>query len=142
MVITDSPTSFEEKLRKFGTGASFAPIKAAIDINKLKDKDFYFTGVCKIPTTPDNKSDVAKDFKQYLQKEIDLLKPPVIILMGQEAIKMFFKDEKPEPGSVIYNPDIDTSFIIGVNPGRVYFNPEMQNVVNDIFERAKEIIGE
>jgi DNA polymerase-3 subunit alpha len=80
----------------------------------------------------------------FLFKEIEVLKPPVIVLLGNASIKAFFPDIK-KPGEAIghkaFSGQLDATVIVGFNPTRLYHNPEMTDQLTAVFQSAAELVN-
>jgi len=77
-------------------------------------------------------------------KEIEVLKPPVIVLLGNASIKAFFPDAK-KPSEMIghkaFSTAYDATVICGFNPTRLYHNPEMLEQLTKVFQSAAELVN-
>lgn len=79
----------------------------------------------------------------YLQREILAMKPPVIVLLGPQAIKTFFPDIKglaDHIGRKTYSADMDATIIIGFKPTQLYHDAEKREVLTKVFSEAKALI--
>jgi DNA polymerase-3 subunit alpha len=79
----------------------------------------------------------------YLMKEIEVLKPPVIVLLGNASIKAFFPDaKKPSEmiGHTAFSAALDATVICGFNPTRLYHNPEMIEQLTKVFQAAADLV--
>lgn len=145
MVITDAPTNGEERDGALTSGNSFISIQEALDSADLGKRDGYWTSLIKRTKkgkqiTPD---EIAR-YQPYLKQEIELLKPPVIVLLGSTVVRHFlpeFKGKASEAaGEVVYSKEYDANLVIGFSPGEIYHNPEKQDDLNKVFSRVAEII--
>ena len=81
---------------------------------------------------------------QYLQKEIELLKPPIILVCGAKSLRYFAPSLKGGmaelAGKVIYDPKIDASIIIGINPGMIFFDGSKIKLLQAAVQQLKDLI--
>lgn len=144
MVVTDAPNANEEQNGMTDTQA-FSPVTLALDLTGLSKSDGYWTALIKRAkkgkqVSPD---EIAK-YSPYLAREIELLKPPVIVAMGSATVRHFFPDFRGKAseaaGQVIYHKELDANIVIGFSPGEIYHAPEKQLDMNKVFERVYEIL--
>jgi len=154
MVITDAPTKDECDEGKIGKGRSFAPISEAMHLAGLDHNEGYYTCLSKAPKVKTeaadgkDKSEITNDqmemFLPILRKEIDLLKPPVIVCLGSTTARQFIKGMKgsivDNCGTVVFDPTMDASIVVGISPGMIYFDNTKQALLNDVFSKVAEII--
>jgi DNA polymerase-3 subunit alpha len=138
MVIFDGPSSGEERQGAFTWGDNFRWVADAMSEHGLERSDGYWTGLIKRPK--EGKQVSPKEIElygPYLDKEIDLLKPPLIVLLGSMTVRNFFPDFKGKAsdsaGKIIYSKRYDANFVIGFNPGEIYHDPDKQLALNDVF---------
>jgi DNA polymerase-3 subunit alpha len=146
MAIFDAPTSSEESIGMISYGNNFTSVSHALADADLSRADGYWTSLIKRPKEGKQVSpDEIKTFVPYLTKEIELLKPPLIVLMGTQSVRHFFPDFKGKAseagGKVIYDKATNTNFIIGFNPGEIYHDPDKQQLLNDIMNTVSTIIS-
>lgn len=145
MTIFDAPTNSEEVNGVLTYGNNFGTIKMALADNGLERSDGYWTSLIKRPKEGKQVSvDEIKRYSEYLNKEIEILRPSVIVLMGTQTVRHFIPGFKgkasDEAGKVIYNEALDCNMIIGFNPGEVFFDPEKQDLVNDIYYQVESML--
>lgn len=145
VVIFDSPNKADLAAGKFAANRQFEAISEALITAGVNKEDGYWTGLLK--TAKENSKEItAEEFSNNLpiiQRELQLLKPEIIVLMGTETIKYFAKDiKKPSEavGQSFYDPNYDATFIIGLNPGVIYYHPEKQKDLNAVFQKVANMI--
>lgn len=129
MMVFDSPTYQEGKKDKMLEGDNGAYIKAALKDVGLSANDGYFTSLVKAPKPAGSKgltNDQINGCTGYLKREIEILKPAVIVAMGTNAVRYFVPGIKGAPGDyagkVIFDPELDASIVLGVNPASLHFD--------------------
>lgn len=144
VVIFDGPNKSDLSSGKFANVRQFEAISTALNVAGITKEEGYWTGLMKTPkeqkeiTTPELALNLP-----LLQRELQLLKPEIIVLMGPDVIRQFAKDvKKPSEaiGQSFYDAEYDATFIIGMNPGMIYFRPEKQKDLNSVFEKVATMI--
>lgn len=144
VVIFDGPNKSDLSSGKFANVRQFEAISTALNVAGITKEEGYWTGLMKTPkeqkeiTTPELTLNLP-----LLQRELQLLKPEIIVLMGPDVIRQFAKDvKKPSEaiGQSFYDAEYDATFIIGMNPGMIYFRPEKQKDLNSVFEKVATMI--
>jgi DNA polymerase-3 subunit alpha len=148
MVVTDAPNFKEERDGKLLAGDSADIIKACLKDVGLKVSDGYYTTLVKSAKPREQKllsNAQINACKGYLAQEIDILKPPVIIAMGGNAIRYFAPDIKGNPadlaGKAIYRADLDATIIFGLNPGMLFHDPSKISLVQAVFATLSETLS-
>jgi DNA polymerase-3 subunit alpha len=145
MVITDGPSSGEAKTGQFTFGDNFGTIFTALREAGLERADGYWTGLIKQPKEGKQVSPAeTAEGLPILLKEIELLKPTLIVLMGSTVTRVFFPDLKGKAfdsaGKIKYFPEYDANVMIGFNSQEIFYDPDKQMTLNDMFARVASII--
>ncbi|WP_408698452.1 uracil-DNA glycosylase family protein, partial [Acinetobacter baumannii] len=81
----------------------------------------------------------------HLAKEIELLKPPVIVALGSQSIRYLLPDVKVSPsdlvGMTFYNPKLDATIVCGLNPQQCHFDPTKLEGLVKAFKEVADIIS-
>lgn len=146
MVLLDCPTKHDERAGKILEGDSGKAVKEALKLAGLSMNDGYFTTFVKVPKKGAQLSnDEILASRPFLDREIELLKPPVIVCLGGTSARTFCPDEKGGimelAGKVRYDKALDASIVIGISPGMLYHDPSKQTVLNDVFAKVAEILS-
>lgn len=148
MVVFDSPNWKEERAGKMLEGDSADVIKACLKGVGLTAADGYYTSLVKSAKPKDQKqlaNEQINGCSKFLQQEIDILKPPVIIAMGSNAVRWFSPGVKGTPsdlaGKVIYRADLDASVIFGINPGSLFHDPSKVKLIEAAFEKLGQLLA-
>lgn len=148
MVVFDSPSWKEGKAGKMLEGDIGTYLKVAFKDVGLDFNDGYFTSLVKSPKEKDAKvltNEQINGCSEYLTREIDILKPPVILALGSNAIRYFAPGTKGQPaelaGKVIYRSDIDASVVFGLNPSSIFFDPGKGKLLLDACYKLNELIS-
>lgn len=145
MVITDAVTKQEEKAGTMMNGSNADYIKAAIEEAGGKwNKGYYYTALAKVPKS-DKKltAEELRNWKPLLDKEIEIMRPPIIVAMGSEIARLLIPDLKGPitelAGKVVYNKDLDANIVVGMTPGMIYVKPETADIMTKVFEVVREL---
>lgn len=146
MVILEAPSSKDEKKGKLFESDSALPVKEAIKAAGLTTNDLYITSFLKVPKKDKQitNEEIAAS-RPWLDKEIEILKPGLIIALGSNVSRTLCPDERGSimdlAGKVVFDRKLDASIILGINPGMVAFDPAKQETLDAIFIRAAELIS-
>ncbi|TXM96259.1 DNA polymerase III subunit alpha, partial [Methylobacterium sp. WL103] len=150
MVIADAPSKGEDEsgymlfLKKKSGGEINEWIKAALDANGMTRSEAYWTALCKRPK--EGKQLTAAEigrYSGYLMREIEILKPPCIVLLGSATVRHFLPDFKGKAsevaGEVVYSKVLDANLLIGFAPGEIFFEPAKQAKLDEVFAVAQSL---
>lgn len=144
MIVSDAPNFGEAKTGRFGKGQSCEHLIAALTANDLNRGDVYITGLLKRPK--DGKIITAGELKRYLpylERELEITKPPVIVTLGSASVKHFLPKLKGSPmdfiGRSFYDQKRDCVIIVGFNPGMVFHDPAKLDLLISVFETATRL---
>lgn len=145
MVVTDCPTYFEEKEGLSMKGKSSDYLKRSLKKAGLKVSDGYYTSLCKVKKEGKQLSNAEiNNFSPTLEREIELLNPPVIIALGGGAIRHFYPDVKGGigdlTGRVEYDKERDCNVAFGINPQMIYPRPEMQETLDELIANVADMV--
>ena len=147
MVISDAPSNGEEREGRMAFGNSFEYVSEALHECDLSRSDGYWTALIKRPKAGKQVSpEEIRAYVPYLEKEIELLKPPTIVLLGSQTVRHFFPDFKGKAseaaGKVVYLAKYDANVVIGFNPSEIFFDPDKQALLNEVFSMVASIHGD
>ncbi len=144
MVVTDCPNFSEENDNKMLSGKASNYVREAIKQAGLEVGQGYFTSLVKakkVETLLSNEQ--INGCKPFLELEIDILKPPIIVMLGNSVIRELTPNIKPgadSVGKVVYDPDRECSLFVGFNPAAITFDTGKQDILNDLFAQVAEAI--
>lgn len=147
MIVFDSPTWKEGVAGKLMEGDIASYMKAGLKESGLNFADGYFTTLVKSPKEKEAKGlsmEQINGCSGWLAKEIELLKPPVIVAMGSNAIRYFAPGTKGNPaelaGKTIFRPDLDASVIFGLNPSSIFYDLGKAKLLQDVCNKLSELV--
>ncbi len=147
MVVSDCPTQDEERAKRFTEGQSFQFVAAALKVAELSKGDAYWTALVKKrkvgkSLTPSE----IKTYQKFLDREVELLKPPVILTLGSAAARYFVPDLKGDMmdhvGRTFYSEKMDAMIVIGFNPMMIHFDNDKFDILAECFELVRTMIIE
>lgn len=146
MVLFDAPSwKDEQNLRLMDSGGDEA-VKIALKSAGFSLNDAYFTCLSKTAKQGGelSKQQIAES-KNFLDREIELLKPPVILCLGSASFRSMLPAQKGGvielAGTVVYVKELDASVVIGISPGMIFHDASKQSVLNDSFQRVAELLS-
>lgn len=146
MVVTDSPNAEEEAMGSMGMARSYGAVMDAMMDADFTMQDVYWTSIIKRPKSGKQTSaEEISTYKPYFDRELEMLKPTVIVLLGSQSVRQFipaFKGKVSDlAGDVLYFKDLDANVVIGFNPGEIWHAPEKQDNMNKVFAVVKELLS-
>jgi DNA polymerase-3 subunit alpha len=146
MVVSDCPTWQEEKKDKLLEGDAASYVKGAIVRAGLSAADGYYTTLVKA-----KKSDKfltngqINGCSQWLNRELELIKPAIIVALGSASIKRFVPGLKggvtEVVGKTFYDPTLDATIVCGINAQQIGFHPDKQEVLDAVFAQVADILS-
>ncbi|WP_034619342.1 uracil-DNA glycosylase family protein [Chitinibacter tainanensis] len=145
MAVIDAPSFRDERNGKVLTDSMEDVTRTALGVNYLTFDNGYWTALVKSPKPKDEKfladAQIAA-CSQYIEREIEILAPPVIVTLGSAATRYFLPDaRKPEPGTAIFSAKYNATIIVGISPGQVLFDDSKQATLNEVFRRVAEAVN-
>lgn len=145
MIISDAPGAEEEGNGMIGFARSNNAVLSAMQDADFAMPDVYWTALIKRPKRGGQiTSEEIAAYKPYLMREIEILKPTVIVTLGSVVTREFLPALRGKvsdvAGDCIYFKDLDANVVLGFSPGQIWHNPEMQDQMNKIFQVVKELI--
>lgn len=145
MIIQDCPNHDDDADGIMGDARNVECVIDAMSQHGLEKKQVYWTALVKRPKADKQISpEEIKTYLPYLEREIDIVKPPIIVLLGTGAVRHFLPDLKGKAsdnaGQVFYSKDHDCNFVVGFNPGELYFAPEKMDQLVEVFARVVDLL--
>lgn len=146
MVVSDCPSWQEEKADKLLEGDAAGFVKAAIKDAGLNVGDGYYTTLVKAKKSDKFlTNEQINGCRKYLERELELIKPPIIVALGSATVKHFLPGVKGSTaelaGKVVYDSKLDASIVCGINAQQAIFDPTKADVLAGIFEKVAEILS-
>ncbi|XPV67569.1 MAG: uracil-DNA glycosylase [Halarcobacter sp.] len=95
MFIGDEPTKSEDELNSFFVGKSGELLRKMIEnVLPLKKEDIYITNLVKCKSLNGIESSHYSSCSSYLHKQIDLIKPKLIVTLGEKSYHYLYNDKQ------------------------------------------------
>ena len=146
MIVTDYPNYSETEDLQMGAGEASEALIKALKKSKLGLKDVHLTALVKCPKEKgqDITNEMIRVYGECLQKEIEILKPPVILSLGSKNARFFIPDLRGKwdenCGKDFYIKDTDATLILGMAPGMIYFDKSKQKILDKLIEQVAVLI--
>lgn len=145
MIITDCPTWQEDSRGELMDNKSGLYVKTALKEAGLSMRDCYFTTLVKsIKEGKQLTNEQINGCSPYLHKEIEWLRPPVIIALGSATVRHLVPGVKGGfaelCGQVHYSSDLDASIVFGLNPQMIFHDGDKQLMLNDAFKKVASMV--
>jgi len=146
MVVTDCPTWQEEKADKLLEGDAAGYIKEAIRKAGLNPAEGYYTTLVKAKKSDKFlTNEQLNGCSQWLNRELELIKPPIIVALGSATIKRFVLGTKGGTselvGKTVFDPTLDATIVCGINAQQIGFDPDKQEVLDAVFAQVADILS-
>lgn len=146
MVISDCPTWQEEKKDKLLEGDAAQYVKLAIKNAGLNVAEGYYTTLVKAKKSEKFLTNgQINGCSQWLNRELELIKPSVIVALGSSTIKRFVPGLKGGVGEMvgktIYDATLDATIVCGLNAQQIGFDPDKQEVLDAVFKQVADVLS-
>ena len=147
MVVYDNPNYKEGKADRIFTGDRATIVKEVMKEYGINPSEGYYTSLVKGVPEQGNKIGNAEIIQcsKYIDREVELIKPSVIITLGTESMKYFVPEVKKSSlelsGSFVYDKEKDATIVFGINPSMLYFDSTRIEQLKKTFEVVSEIIS-
>lgn len=144
MIVTDYPSFSEVEKGQMTLGNGFDYVKHALAQAGIAKQECYVTSLVKCAKEKGKEitMEQVKQYADYLTKEVELLKPAIIVALGGKSIRHFVPDVKGGfedlSGQSHYLAKQDATIFFGINPMMVYMQSERQQMLDDVFKKVSE----
>ena len=145
MMVFDCPNTEEESHGKMFVGKGATYVKKMFKEAGVSASAGYYTSLVKAKKTDKFLTNAQiNGCSGFLDKEVDVVKPGVIVCMGSSAVKHFLpelKSPSQEVGNAYYKKELDATVIVGMNPMQILFNPDKMLDLAKVVEKLAEVLG-
>lgn len=149
MFVGEAPGKTEAATGRPFIGRSGQLLRATISASGLYERDVYITSPVKyLPDrgTP-TKSDILHG-KIHLLKQIDIIDPKIIVLLGSVAVQGVLQSRIPplkNHGKVIVHPSVNSGqarkYLVTIHPAAVLRFPKYKSLFLGDFKKLKSLIS-
>jgi len=148
MFIGEAPGLQEAKTARPFCGKAGKVLDELLNYIKIKRKDVYITNILK-DRPPQNRDPLSKEVETcvpFLEKQIEIIKPKVIVALGRHAMNFLMKrfglENKIEPISQSHGKVFEAEhfkIVALYHPATVTYNPSMKEILKKDFEILKDL---
>ena len=146
VIIGEAPGKKEDELGQPFVGASGKFLDSMLEMIDLKREDIYITNIVKYrpPDNRDPKPEEKKAFLPYLQSQLEVIQPKILVTLGRHSMNCFLPDLQiskvhGEPKRVKLSLKSDKDDILEViilplyHPAAALYNPTQRQTLIDDF---------
>jgi uracil-DNA glycosylase family 4 len=143
MLIGEGPGFHEDRQGRPFVGAAGKYLDELLEKNGLKRDDVYITNVvkCRPPGNRDPEPEEIEACRPYLDKQIELIRPRLIITLGRFSMQRYFPGasitrihgQPKRVGNVIYYPVF--------HPAAALHQPRWRDLVEEDFAKIPELLS-
>ena len=145
MMVFDCPSQPEADKGKVFVGSGAKIVKELMKECGVSATAGYYTTLVKAKKNGKFlTNDQLNGCAEFIDKEVELVKPGVIVCMGSSSAKHFLPDVKSpssEVGNAYFNKNLDATVIIGMNPLQLVFNPSKAETLAKVIRKLAETLG-
>lgn len=140
--IGEAPGKEEAKTGRPFIGRSGKLLRSLIREIGLKESGVYITSPVKyLPKSGTPTEAEIIHGKKYLQRQIAVINPKIVVLLGRVAYKAFFEDKSPviaNHGKIIEKDN--RKYFLTIHPAAALRFPKFRKIIKSDFQKLKEII--
>jgi DNA polymerase len=143
MFIGEGPGFHEDRQGRPFVGAAGKYLEELLETIDLKREDVYITNVvkCRPPGNRDPQQDEIEACRSYLDKQIDLIRPRLVVTLGRFSMQRYFPGasisrihgQPKRVGNVIYYPMF--------HPAAALHQPRWRNLVEEDMLQIPELLA-
>ena len=146
VIIGEAPGKKEDELGKPFVGASGKFLDSMLEMIDLKREDIYITNIVKYrpPDNRDPKPEEKKAFLPYLQSQLEVIQPKILVTLGRHSMNCFLPDlqiskvhGEPKRVKLSLKPDKDDILEVIIlplyHPAAALYNPAQRQTLIDDF---------
>lgn len=150
--IGEAPGANEDKQGKPFVGASGKFLDEMLASVDLKREDIYITNIVKYrpPENRDPKPAEKKEFLPYLQSQLEVIQPKVVVTLGRHSMECFLPDLKisqthgqPKRIKIQFGDKKPVAIVVLplFHPAAALYNPQQRQTLLDDFSQIPAILS-
>ena len=145
MFVGEAPGEQEDLLGRPFVGAAGKLLTELLESIKLDRKDVYITNIvkCRPPNNRPPRKDEAAACRDYLDRQLKLVRARVICPMGNSAIRALLKSEEQvsDLHGVLFEREAVTYFPM-YHPAAALYTFALRKVMEDDFRKLKKLLND
>ena len=151
MIVAQAPGESEDKESRMFIGPSGKVLDELFGQAGIRRGDIYMTNLikCKLPKYRKPKRDEIESCSPYLDREIEIIQPDIIVTLGHFASSYILEKyfiEKPQDFKQVYGRAFYTKsgkIILPLrHPAALLYNPELKDVMVEDYRKISTVMGE
>lgn len=151
MIVAQAPGESEDKEGRMFIGPSGKVLDELFGQAGIRRGDIYMTNLikCKLPKYRKPKRDEIESCSPYLDREIEIIQPDIIVTLGHFASSYILEKyfiEKPQDFKQVYGRAFYTKsgkVILPLrHPAALLYNPELKDVMVEDYRKISTVMGE
>jgi len=153
MFVGEAPGATEDELGRPFVGAAGRLLTMTMEAAGLKRSEVYITNVvkCRPPNNREPREEEIRACSPFLEKQLELLKPAIVVTLGNVAGKWFFERSGLRwPGVTrargkVYRVSIhglEIKLIPTIHPAAALYNPGMRTLLQEDLRKVREVLQE
>ena len=140
--IGEAPGKTEDELGRPFVGAAGKLLSEGLEQINLTREDVYITNIvkCRPPSNRDPLVKEVKEHKPILEKELALIKPKLIILLGRHSLQWFFPNEKISNMRGTAKKQGNNIFFVMYHPAAALYDPRLKDTLFGDFKRIPVLL--
>lgn len=151
MFVGEAPGYWEDQKGLPFVGRAGKVLDELLTEISLKRDDVYITNIvkCRPPNNRDPDEDEIKACSPYLDRQIDIIRPKVIVPLGRHSMSYLLRKFgfEPEPISRIHGKIFEARTLFGriiimpmYHPAVALYKPQLREELRNDFKKLKEIL--
>lgn len=145
MLVFDCPTKDDDDRGKLLSGTCGKLVREQLKANGISPALGYTTTLVKAKKTDKFlTNEQLNGCADYLDREVEVLKPSVIVCLGSASARHFLPDLKSpsaEVGNSFYNAKLDATVVVGLTPLQTIFDDSKIALLDKTFAALKEALA-
>jgi uracil-DNA glycosylase len=143
MIVGEAPGSNEDREGRPFVGAAGKNLQGLLSIAGLKKEVVFITNIvkCRPPGNRRPTKSETDTCHPYLRRQIEMVDPEFVVLLGDTALKQFFPDSAL---SVIHGKPVkraERTFYPTYHPASMIYNPSLKGVLEADFAGLGKLLG-
>ena len=147
MIVLDGPSYKEEAADEMGVGGHIEAIEDSLAAIGKTLQDVYITALLKSPKPEKTKAwpkTAMTECPAWLEQEIAIIRPPLIVALGTLAVRHFQPGMKggafDNAGQVVYDRKRECNVLLGFSPSSIHFDSGKQATLDAVIAKIPDLL--